>query len=275
MPLSTIILNSRHRVPTGYEYVFPSNIRLENATVALQSISLYNSFFNVTAARGNNRVQIDWPGLGTFSWIIPNGYYSISDLNYWLQSQMVQNYLYMVDANSDYVYFFELRTQAIQYAANLSIYTIPTDAQRQALGLEMPVGATWTCPEATLTPQFTVMSKAFGDLLGLTPGMYPATPQNTNSSHLSTTSPQISPVNALVLGTNLVQSKLSIPSDAFFSLPIKSGFGSLMNESNPGMTYIPVVNGNYSKVTITLYDQAFNILEINDPECVIVLSIKT
>ena len=52
-----------------------------------KGLTMYNGTFYITAERGNNVISFIW-SVGsptTYTWTIPDGYYSVNDLNYYIQ----------------------------------------------------------------------------------------------------------------------------------------------------------------------------------------------
>ena len=76
------------------------------------SLSVYNSTFNVNTMYGNNTLTFIWNAATpvTYTFTIPNGYYSSGDLNSFLQSQFIANNLYVtVNNGNQNVYFFKIK----------------------------------------------------------------------------------------------------------------------------------------------------------------------
>jgi len=77
----TVILNSNNKTSDNtFTYEFPSSVKFKpDAKVALQSISLYNSIFNIEASRRNNKFTINWKGAtpSVHNFVIEDGNYSI------------------------------------------------------------------------------------------------------------------------------------------------------------------------------------------------------
>jgi hypothetical protein len=218
-------------------------------------------------------VTLNW--LGTdYIFIIPNGYYSVSDLNFYLQNQCILNGLY-VTANSgaDNVYFIELVINSIRYSTSLNLYVIPTDAQASSLGYTKPSNATWSYPVSPQTPSFT-FGQQFGNLIGQTFGTFPPTLQSTNIQYLSSQTPVISPVDSLILTCNLINSKYSIPSNILFTVPISSALGSLIQVNISSIVLNDILPQNFSSISITIYDQLFNAVELQDTEMTLTLVIE-
>ena len=257
-------------------YTLPSSAKFTNKSrVGLVSLSVYNSTFNVTASRGNNTVTFVWPSATpvTTTFTIPDGYYSASDLNSFLQSQMYSNNYYVTSNNgTNVIYFYEIVQNSVRYSIQLNSYYVPTSANATTLGYSQPSGATWAYPASNKTPQLT-FGTAFGSLIGMTAQTYPATVQSTNQSQMSTITPIISPVNSYILTCNLINSKYSIPSNVFFSLPLNGSLGQLISYVAPSVVYSDIAPNTYNSIVIQFYDQNFNKLELKDNEIVLTLAI--
>ena len=91
-------------------YNVPQGLSLKNKEVALHSFSFYNSFFNISSAIGNNIVDFYFPIFSStvadsyvmtkFTWIIADGFYSFTDLQYALQQFMIANKLALYNQTS-------------------------------------------------------------------------------------------------------------------------------------------------------------------------------
>ena len=140
-------------------YNLPSSARFTNKSrCGLVSLSVYNSTFNITQSRGNNTVTFIWNASTpvSYTWTIADGYYSASDLNSWLQSQMYSNNFYTTSNNgTNVIYFYEIVQNSVRYSIRLNSYYIPTSANATTLGYSQPSGATWAYPASNKTPQLT------------------------------------------------------------------------------------------------------------------------
>jgi len=126
-----------------YRYYFPTTKQFRNGSqIGLQAINVFNSSYNISSSLNNNTFSIIWPtstGNQTYSFSIQSGYYSESDLNYFLQQCCIQNNLYLIQTStSNYVYFLEILTNSIQYGVQINSYTLPTSIT----GYSYPSGAT-------------------------------------------------------------------------------------------------------------------------------------
>ena len=278
--MKTIIINSSNYVAgSGNQFAIslPSNVKFNAGDkIAVAGIAVYNSTFNITAARGNNSITIVWNAASSVSYTFtfPDGYYSASDMNAYIQQQCILNNLYMTTNNgSTYVYFIEITTNAIRYAISLNVYPIPTTAQATTLGYDKPVGATWVFPASAQCPQ-TTFNSAFGALIGQSAGTYPATISANAVQLISTITPIISPVDSYILTCNMINSRLTIPTDVLYSVPITVSLGSLINISPSQFLFNDIDPNIYSQIVISFYDQLFNTLQLQDRDIVITLCIK-
>jgi hypothetical protein len=246
--------------------------------IGVSSISIYNSTYNIRAVSGNNTITLSIPWLSRTSTLtIPDGYYSISDLNNYIQAQCILLGWYLVNASSgSNIYFWELKVNTTSYGSQINFYLFPTAGT-------MPSGYTYATsgtsvissyPASAVTGQMT-FNTAFGSLIGLPGGTYPTTTQATYTVIQSTLTPYISPVNSYILTCNLVNSPYSIPNNILFSVPITGGFGSLIVPSIGSVIYNDISPAIYNSITITLYDQNFNLLNLLDNEMVLSLVIKS
>ena len=206
-----------------------------------------------------------------YNWTIPDGYYSISDLNYWLQSQFIINKLYATITSGN-VYFYDMVQNSVRYSVQVDSYYIPTSANATTLGYTPAVGSAWSWPSSNQTPQLT-WNSTFGALIGQLGITFPSAIQATNQSTLSTITPIISPVNSYVLTCNLINSKYSLPSNTFFTVPITGSIGSLISYNASSVVMNSIAPNIYSNILIQLYDQNWNQLQLQDKEIVITLCI--
>ena len=277
--MNTIILNAGNKVPNTtnrYLYRFPSAVKFSKEdTIALQSISIYNSFFNIEQSRNNNRFNITWNANTsvTHNFLIPDSFMDVEGINAYIQQQCLLNNLYMLDADGKNWFFIELQIHPTTYGVQLRIYPLPTEADANEFGLVIPTGANWTLPTTKKTPQFTFDQEAFGDLIGFKVGTYPVQVLTTDTQILNTHTPQISPVNSILLGINLINSPFSIPSSLFFALPVNAKFGGMIINQNGNPIFNQICAGVYSNIVIELYDQHFNPLRMNDDEITLLLNI--
>ena len=304
MPKQLILNSSNYQATNGtFNYKFPVRQQFrQNDRVGLSSISIYNSFYNVSQAYNNNTFQFIFPGLSTitdatmtqtgntsyqrtiglatiYTITIDDGYYSISDLNYYFQQQCILNGLYTITASGNYTYYLEIVTNSKRYAGQLNFYILPlsTSADLPAI----PSNGLWSFPttaDTAITTQIIIPS-GFGSLIGFLPGVYPpntaySNTQINNIQYISNTTPMLSVVNSLIMTCNLINNHgISIPSNIFDSIPLTNGFGSLITISASSIIYSDIANNDYENIQISFYDQNMNLLKLLDPDVLITLSI--
>ena len=274
-----LVINSTNYVANStnvFSYTLPQSVKLTNKTkIAVSSLSVYNSTFNTTAARGNNTITFTFPSATpiTKTYTIPDSYMSASDLNYFLQSKMYSDNLYATtNSGTNVVYFYEIIQNSVQYAIQLNAYYLPTSANATTLGYSQPSGATWSWPAANACPQLQ-FNTSFGALLGFAAQTFPSTAASTNQSKVSEITPNISPVDSYILTCNMINSKYSIPSNYFFSIPLSGSLGSLITYNSSSLVYNDVAPNVYSNIVISFFDQLFNRLQMNDKEIVLTIAI--
>jgi hypothetical protein len=183
---------------------------------------------------------------------------------------MISNGHYLVDAAGDNVYYIEVVTNSVLYAVQFNCFKLPTS---------LPTGytnpAAMTYPATTLTPQVTIPATNFRNYLGFDAGTYPSVQQTTDYSAYSTTAPQVSPTQSIIMTTNLISNGLTNPGNVLYSFtPSGVQFGSLIESKPASPMWLDVTNGFFQSVEIQLYNQAFTPLVVKDPNVVIILVVK-
>ena len=129
--MRTLILNQSNLVQDGYNnkfvYRFPNSVFFKDDYIAVNSITMYYSWFNITAEYGNNVFQYIWNGV-TYTINIPDGLYEVSQLNQLLQFTFIQNGHYLTLSGQN-VYFIELVANPTRYAIQINTYLLPVVGQ--------------------------------------------------------------------------------------------------------------------------------------------------
>jgi len=271
---ANILINtSNYDGKHSYVYKFPVAMNLQNARIAVDSMAIYNSTYNISSSLQNNQFVIKW--LGTdYNIVIPDGYYSFDNLNNFLEHQCLINNLYCTtDSGSKFVYFMNISANSVSYKAELDLFTIPTSAQATSLSYTIASGATWSFPVSATTPQIQLnagLQKLFGFKSQL---LFPLTPQSSNQIFVSDTYPILSPIFCYIFTCNLINTKFSQSPNLFYQIPIKSDFGGLIDIQQRS-AFIDVAEGSYNNITIQLLDQNLNPLQLNDPELSLTISLE-
>ena len=277
MARDLIILNTTNYQGTNrYSYKFPSAVTMKDAKVSLYSLSMYNSTYNITSQLQNNTFSIDFLGV-TYNFTIPDGYYSIPDLNFYFQQQMLLNYLYVtINNGGNNVFFVELTVNTVRYKAQLNVYYVPNTVNSANLGYTKPSQATWTNPTVNTTPR-VVLCAGLKTLLGFSDdqAFYPLTTQSTNYTKISDLYPILSPIFNYIMTCNLCDSKFNNVPDILCQIPINEKFGNLISMNNSQSQQINIRDGNYNNIIIQLWDQNYNMLQMQDPELIVTLLIDS
>ena len=258
-----------------YSYNFPNSAVFKDGDrVALQNLNIYYSWNNITAAYKNNSFSYTWVvGVAVTTYVVtlPDGFYTIGQINAYLQSVMYANNHYLINGAGNYVYYLEIVANSIQNAFQINSYPIPTSLPA---GYTAPAG--WGgYPTSLSTPQFIIPATNIQTLLGFTVASYPLAIQTTAYSAISNMTPQISPVTSVFLMCNLVKNNLSRPNQILYNFSPNTTYGSQIQITPPFQVFVPIQQGSYPSITISFLDQNFNPLVIGDSNISILLAIKT
>ena len=182
----TLVLNSKNTYGSGnnsYKYDFiQGNFNIPpDSEVMVANVQIPYSFYNITQAYNNNSFQFSFPtgayGFTTSTITIPDGFYTTTSLNYYLQQWMISNGYYLVNGSSQNVYYFTIQYNSYQYGNQILAYTVPTSLPS---GYSFPSGYNASTifggngfPTASRTPFITILGNNFGTFLGYTAGSYP------------------------------------------------------------------------------------------------------
>ena len=130
----TLVMNSKNTYGTGnntYKYDFiQGNFNIpQDSEVMIANVQIPYSFYNITLAYNNNSFQFSFPtgsyGFATSTITIPDGFYTTTSLNYYLQQWMISNGYYLVNGSGQNVYYFTIQYNSYQYGNQLLGYTVP------------------------------------------------------------------------------------------------------------------------------------------------------
>lgn len=282
--MQSIILNASNvDTSSGYnnvlKYSFPAGaITFKDAKIAVSSVAMYYSWFNITSSTtesryNNNSFQYTWhnaTGSTTHTVTIPDGYYSATTLNAYLQSVLITNQHYLVDSDGNYVYYLEIVENSSKYAIQLNSYALPT-----SLPSNYSKPSSFTFPATKKTPQFTILStNSFSDIIGFSSGTYPSSVQTSDYSVTSDYTPQFSPVSSIVLLCDILDNRLALPSSVFYTFTSTGvAFGSLIEVNSRSLIFNKIKDGTYSQFTISIVDQSFKPISIKDTQMTLLLTV--
>lgn len=277
--VQTIIMNSSHVVNDGtnssYKYDFPTPAHFtEGYKMAVQSIMIPYSWFNISSTNNNNLFYYVLNGT-QYAVNLPDGYYDIDAINNVLQQTQIINGHYLIDSKGNYITYLKLSLNLSKYANQITCYKIFKD---------LPTG--YTNPANVFynsivfvnsrTPQIFIPTNNFGDIIGFKSGYYPSSPLADDVYYTtSNTIPNMTPVNALVLTSNMINNIYSNPRDAFFTFsPNNTSFGANIYINQSSLAWVDITAGSYSNLKIDIMDQNFNKIQMNDKNICFQILIK-
>jgi hypothetical protein len=274
----TLVLNSKNVYGSGnntYKYDFiKGNFSIpEDAEAMVANVQIPYSFYNITSAYNNNSFKFYFPtGSNTYSnttITIPDGFYTTTSLNYYLQQWMISNGYYLINSTSQNVYYFTLQYNTYQYGNQLLAFNVPTSLPA---GYSLPSGYTTLTifggngfPTVSRTPYLEVLANNFGTFLGFGAGTFPNSGQTTNYSVNSPITPVGSTVNSIIIRCSLVNNKVGTPMDILDSFTIGgTSFGNNINYAPSVNKWVKLSAGSFSSFLITFCDQNLNTLAALD-----------
>jgi hypothetical protein len=247
--------------------------------IALQSCNIFYSWFNITAEKGNNTFSYIWysgagPTATTVNITIPDGFYTVGDLNAYLQSQMIANSHYLITSTGEFVYYLEIVENPTLYAVQINSYFLPTVAQATALGYTTPAG--WPgFITANITPRFIIPATPIQTYFGISAGTYPSPTQATNYSKTSDIAPQVTDISSVNVLCSLVNNLLSNPTSNIYNFAPNTTFGSQIRVEPSEVIFSPIQSGSFNNFTVTFLDNNYQPLPIRDPNLTITFAIKS
>lgn len=289
---SLILINQSNYDPASgvCTYKFPTPYKADNEEVALVAASFYNSFYNVSAALGNNTYKFTFPvwSGGTYSnvdfvCLLSDGYYTFEQLNYAFENFFIANGLYAT-SSGDNVYFYTLLVNDSLYGIQLTSFYLPTVAQAASLGWTLPAGSPQifnNVDNRMLYPQLTLLGSS--NYLGIPDGVYPSTvTANTSPSYIyqafsyvGPNAPQVDYVQAIILRLNMINnSAIGNPVDMLAQIPITGGFGAINNAQINYPLFSTIGNTSYTEIKLSFMDQNQNLIKFKDTSLAFTLFIK-
>lgn len=301
MNIQTIIMNRKNAVEgfrnTKYVYRFPQKLDIDSQEIALASLNMYYSWRNIRAGYNNNTfTYVWWNHLGVLNSVqtivIPDGYYSISTLSAYIQSQMSLRGHYLKDSRTqNKVFFISLIENATYYACEMSFTSMYAKGSADASVFvnENPptqvydangnlVWKGWDYPATKQFPQvvFSETGK-IKEFLGFKIGTYPAvgTTVSTTFDLLGQIAPQTYPVSAINIQCNFCKSLIAIPENVLYSFSQgNASYGELIEVHPQNLIWCPIKDGGYNELELTFVDQDFESMEILDPQVNIMILIR-
>ena len=261
----TLTLNSSNVVGSGnntYKFNFiAGGLNAKNCEIAIGSLTIPYSWYNVSSYYNNQSFTLNVPvklgsltGFSSNPLVLPSGFYTVSDINQYIQLWCYNNGYYLINSLGQNVYYINISTNTTYYS-NMMVFTAVPSVLPS--GWSLPPSGIWSIglPSVSNTFSITIPSSAsIGPLLGFSAGTYPSTTTATTTA-MSNLTPIGSTVNALLCHCSLVNNNLAVPSDILDLVPINASFGSNITYQPPFAKFIQIADGSYSSMTITFTDQ--------------------
>jgi hypothetical protein len=293
--MRTLILNSSNIVANSnnsvFIYRFPGgNIQIkEGQQLALASLQMYYSNFNITSSYNNNSFSYTWIDGRVITATIPDSFLDVDSLNNYLHYLMVQNGHYYLSSSGEFVYLITLSINPNRYAVELNCFQASTSIAT-ANQWTIPTGTfqspAWVSPTNPITPIFTVPNTDFTKLIGFEPGNYPdavisgTSPNQTeNPSYTSTQvflssyTPQITPLSSFVMTCSLINNNYAVPNNLIYSFSPIGNFGEQFTIAPYQYAFIDCQAGQYASFRVQLLDQDLRQVALQDPNITILLVI--
>jgi hypothetical protein len=286
----TLVLNSSNVSNTSTNTTFKYNFiqggfQVKNMEMCVSSITLPYSFYNVSSYYANRTFSLIFPTAATTTTIsvtLPEGFYTVTDINSYIQQICLDYGAYLIDSTGNYVYYQQLVYNSTYYSVQLLLYPVPTTLPTgYSYATAGSSGSVYTTaiklPTTAYTPQFVLASTgSIATIIGFASGTnYPSAQSTANQSILSTLTPVGSTVNSIIMQCSLVNNPITVPSDILDSLPIhNTSFGSNITYDPSFEKFISLSNGTFNSFTFSFRDQNLNEIYARDPNVSITLIIR-
>ena len=121
--MNTLILNKTNataQANTFQYYFIGSGYEIKpGSKIAISSITIPYSWFNVTK-NTNTLIEIIWPNIATpYVFTLDPGFYTVNDIQYFLELKMQTLGLYLKDPSGNYVYYFKMVYNVVYYSVQI------------------------------------------------------------------------------------------------------------------------------------------------------------
>jgi hypothetical protein len=270
--MNTLILNKTNVTAQAntfqYNFIGSGYEIKPGSKIAISSITIPYSWFNVTT---NNRLGINWPDYATgINIIYDPGFYTVDDLQYFLEQKMIDLGMYLIDGTGKNVYYMKMIYNVVYYSVQVLLYPVPTSLPA---GYSQPANFIgYALSTACMT--FTIVANnSIGSIIGFSTGTY-GIGATSKTSFLSNLVPIGSSVNSVIVRATICDNPVVNPTDILDSFPITSSFGENINYVPSTMKFIKAKPGRYSNLIISFFDEKLNPLAIRDPNLLITLLLK-
>jgi len=286
-----LVINSSHRQSNNtYTVPLATNTDLNKYEVSVGNGFVYYSWYNISAAQGNNSFQLIIPNSGTtttVTYTIPDGAYNISTLNEWLEKQLVSGGYYLRYAGDATnvttgavrqanIYPCKFQVNPATYSVQFIAISLPRTADLVAPTFNGYVTGGFTLPtSANKSAQLIVSAtNSFGSIIGYAAGTFGSGTASSTEYTESTLIPNVNPISSVEMRLSCVSNIISQNSQLLHVFTNKDArLGEIIDISPVQLSFIPCV-GQHRNLTLSFYDQTGRILNMLDSNIVIKLVFK-
>ena len=280
-----VYINSSNWVSGGnFKVSLPNSVDLSPFDVSVDQMFVYYSWYNISAALGNNQFQIKIPTKSstiTSTITLPDGAYNISTLNNYLQYWFLTNGYYAQNNSTGvYTYYGAFALSPQSYAVQWITTALPTSP---ATGYTYGSGWTTTINGDNLPTssnqsiQLVVFStNTFNQIIGFAAGTYPssATISGTTYTAQSTLVPNVNPIYSVQCRLSCCYGRLSANSQLLHTFTNGSNSIGQLIDASPRFWQPVSCVGTHSELTFSMFDQNGNPLQLIDPNITVKLSFR-
>lgn len=291
--VQTIVFNSSNVISGSNNSRYRFNLAQttfikRGCKVAIQSVTLPYSWYNISSSIFQNaNFSLTFPcsvaggSTKTISINVPDGFYTLAQLNSYLQSVMITNGYYLVNGSNN-VYYAQFVYNTSLYKIEIDLLPVPTTLGTftygtTSIGWGGVSGSGYGLPATGYTPQITFpLVGGINSILGFDANItLPASQTTATQALTSTLTPNLTPINSLIMLCNLVNNKYSVNNQTIFALTPNTTYGSniVVNNSLTD-SFVDIFEGYYNYIDLEFRDQNFNTMFIRDPNLCILLLIK-
>ena len=276
---STNVSNTNTNTTFKYNFI-NGGFTCKDYEMCVSSVTLPYSFYNVSSFYSNKTFSLIFPTAATtvqYDITLPDGFYTVNDINSYIQQVCVSNGAYLIDSSGNYVYFVQLVYNIAYYSVQLLTFLVPNAIgtyTRPSSGIYSSTGT--GLPSTASTPQLVLASSgSIKSIIGFAAGTFPPTTQTSSWNTSSTLTPVGSTVNSIIMQCSLVHNACTTPSDILDSMPIKdTSFGSNITYDPSFEKFISISDGTFNSFTFSFRDQSLNEIYARDPNVSITLIIR-
>lgn len=261
--MNQLLLNSSNydKNTNSLKYLFPIPQTLNDMQVGISDLTLYNQFFNISATYNNNSITIVDPLANTYSYTIPDGFYTIADFNTFLQTQLLSSSLYTTVSG--------VKTYPIVFSQST------TSKQNQIMLNPINNGYCYINWSANLSRLFGFFYSSNNNRF---PNVLPSG-SSTSITYIQNVTADLYKVNSIYLTCNLISNMgFASINNILIGVPTATtNFGSLISlgESHNTIDFLNVNKGMYNYIEIQFFDQDFNSIKLIDTNLLLCLAFIT